>query len=164
MKPLRNPQQPLRLDATVPDPALRWHEGATVIYLGRSIPLQLDTVGKEAVFDGDFLHLPLPPEATPRQIQDRAETWLRSEARRLLGDLLAKKLSEALLSGRQSPQLILSFAASGSWITVQDNHALRCNWRLIEQPQSIIEHALDRAVRALPRAEAEPDLFNLLSA
>jgi predicted metal-dependent hydrolase len=161
MKTIRNPQQTLRLETEVPDPAKRWHDGATITHLGREIRLQLDTVGKEAVLDGEILHLPLPPEATPRQIQDRAEAWLRGDARRLLNEVLAEK---SALVGRHPPDLALSFAANSSWIIVHDTNSLRCNWRLIEQPRSIIEHAMTRAVAGLPRTLNEPDLFGPLSA
>jgi hypothetical protein len=45
--------------------------------LGGSLRLVLGTPHHEALRTGDTLDLPLPPEATPRQIQDRAEAWLR---------------------------------------------------------------------------------------
>ena len=167
MKTLRAPQQTLRLDAALPDPATRWHDGATITHLGREVRLRLDTVGKEAVLDGDILHLPLPPEAGPRQIQDRAEAWLRNDARRLLNEVLGEKLCEAVsrgaaLAGRRPPELLLSFAASGNWIVVHDADSLRCNWRLIEQPIGVIEHAMVRAIASLPRPVTEPDLFGAL--
>lgn len=156
MRTLRAPQQTLRLDAALPDPASRWHDGATITHLGREVRLQLDTVGKEAVLDGDVLHLPLPPEASPRQIQDRAEAWLRSDAHHLLNEMLNKY---SALAGRRPPKLALSFAASGNWIVAQDADSLRCNWRLIEQPVGIIEHAMARAIASLLQPVTEADLF-----
>ena len=84
----RHPQLDLKLDGSAPDPAGRWHEGASLAFLGGSLRLVLGTQHKDALREGDTLDLPLPPQATPRQIQDRAEAWLRAEARRHLQQVI----------------------------------------------------------------------------
>jgi predicted metal-dependent hydrolase len=73
----------------------------------------LGTRHHEALHAGDTLDLPLPPEATPRQIQDRAEAWLREQAKRILEQVIAQK---SALAGRRAPRLALSFAARGHWV------------------------------------------------
>jgi predicted metal-dependent hydrolase len=157
----RNPQLALRLDGLSPDPATRWHEGTEIAYLGATVRLTLDTVGKDALLDGGILHLPLPPQASPRQIQDRAEAWLREIAKRRLSEIVAQK---SALAGRHPPQLALSFAAHGHWAEVRGAESLRCNWRLIEQPLPVIEQIIARAIAALPREDHEADLFATLAA
>ena len=152
----RSPQFKLRLDGDSPDPASRWHDGAALAYLGVSLRLVLGTRHKEALREGDTLDLPLPPQATPRQIQDRAEAWLREEAKQVLVQVIQKK---SALAGRRAPRLALSFAARGNWIEVQGSDALRCNWRLIEQPMAVIEQAIVRAIAALPPTDRGFDLF-----
>lgn len=152
----RNPQIALRLDGNEPDPASRWHDGAALAYLGGSLRVVLGTRHNEALREGDTLDLPLPPEATPRQIQDRAEAWLRDEAKRLLSQVIEQK---SALAGRRAPRLALSFAARGHWVEVQDDDSLRCNWRLIEQPMAVIEQAIARAIAALPPEDKGFDLF-----
>jgi predicted metal-dependent hydrolase len=87
----RDPQIALRLDGSEPDPAGRWHDGAALAYLGGSLRLVLGTPHHEALHTGDTLELPLPPEATPRQIQDRAEAWLREQAKRILEQVIVQK-------------------------------------------------------------------------
>jgi hypothetical protein len=87
----RAPQLNLRLDADTPDPAQRWHDGAELAYLGSSLRLALGSTEAEARHNGDTLALPLPPQATPRQIQDRAEAWQREEASRLLQEVITQK-------------------------------------------------------------------------
>jgi len=124
----RNPQIALRLEGSEPDPAGRWHDGAALAYLGGSLRLMLGTRHQEALREGDALNLPLPPQATPRQIQDRAEAWLRAEAMRILQQVIERK---SALAGRRAPHLALSFAARGHWVEMQGSAALRCNWRLI---------------------------------
>lgn len=152
----RRPQLKLKLDGSEPDPASRWHDGAALAFLGGSLRLVLDTRHKEALRDGDTLDLPLPPQATPRQIQDRAEAWLRDEAKCLLQQIIEQK---SALAGRRAPRLALSFAARGHWVEVQDGDSLRCNWRLIEQPMAVIEQAIARAIASLPPEHQGFDLF-----
>ncbi|MCX7157200.1 MAG: DUF45 domain-containing protein [Rhodocyclales bacterium] len=159
----RSPQFTLKLDSSGPDPASRWHDGATLAFLGGSLRLVLGTRHKEALREGDTLDLPLPPQATPRQIQDRAEAWLREEAKRLLQHVIEQKFLEGstapALAGRRAPRLALSFAARGHWVEVQNEDSLRCNWRLIEQPMPVIEQAIARAIAALPPEGGGFDLF-----
>jgi predicted metal-dependent hydrolase len=152
----RNPQIALRLEGSQPDSVARWHDGAVLAYLGGSLRLVLGTRHREALREGDTLDLPLPPQATPRQIQDRAEAWLREEAKRILQQVIEQK---SALAGRRAPRLALSFAARGNWVEVQGNDALRCNWRLIEQPLAVIEQAIVRAIAALPPPDRGFDLF-----
>jgi predicted metal-dependent hydrolase len=152
----RSPQLKLRLDAGDAAPASRWHDGAALAFLGGSLRLVLDTTHKDAVCEGDALALPLPPQATARQIQDRAEAWLRAEAKQRLQQIIDQK---SALAGRRAPRLALSFAARGNWVEVQGSDALRCNWHLIEQPQAVIEQAIARAVAALPPEDQGFDLF-----
>ena len=152
----RNPQLNLKLDSSQVDPASRWHDGAALAFLGGSLHLVLGTAHKDAACEGNALALPLPPQATPRQIQDRAEAWLRAEAKRRLQQVIEQK---SALAGRRAPRLTLSFAARGNWVEVQGSDALRCNWRLIEQPLAVIEQSVARAIAALPPEDQGFDLF-----
>ncbi|MDA8254504.1 MAG: DUF45 domain-containing protein [Betaproteobacteria bacterium] len=156
MSPTRSPQLKLRLDGSEPGAASRWHDGAALVYLGGHLRLVLGTRRKEAQREGELLDLPLPPQATPRQIQDRAEAWLRAEAKRILQEVIEQK---SALAGRRAPRLALSFAARGHWVEVQGSDALRCNWRLIEQPLPVIEQAIARGLASLPPPDNGFDLF-----
>jgi predicted metal-dependent hydrolase len=152
----RSPQLNLKLYSNGPDPASRWHDGASLAFLGGSLRLVLGTQHKDALQEGDTLDLPLPPQATARQIQDRAEAWLRDEAKRRLQQIIETK---AALADRRPPRLALSFAARSHWVEVQAANTLRCNWRLIEQPVAVIEQAIGRAIAALPKEDGGFDLF-----
>ena len=152
----RAPQLALRLDAGTPDPAQRWHEGASLAYLGGSLRLMLGSTDGEARREADTLSLPLPPQATPRQIQDRAEAWLREEARRVLLQIIEQ---ESALAARRAPRLALSFAVRGHWVEAQGSDTLRCNWRLVEQPLPAIGQAVRRGIAALPPQDHGFDLF-----
>lgn len=153
----RDPQLDLRIDAAAPEPDADWRDGATVAYRGDRLRIALDIGTKVAVRDGGRLCLPLPPEALPRQIRDRAEAWLRDEALRLIGEIVARK---SALAGRRPPALKLSFASRASWAEIDRADTLRCNWRLVEQGPAVMEQVLDRALRQGP-AEVALDLFAL---
>lgn len=152
----RPPQLALRLDCATVDSGARWRDGARLPYLGDEIVLTLSTRHRDAALDGRNLHLPLPPEATPRQIQDGAEAWLRREARRVFSLSIA---SQARRLGRPIPTCALSFAARASWVRVEGHGELRCGWRLIEQPLTIIDQVVAAAVAALPTDAGMDDLF-----
>jgi predicted metal-dependent hydrolase len=158
VKSQRSPQLSLRLDSAPPDTAARWRDGACIAYLGGTLILQLDTDRKTAMLDGDILHLPLPPAATPRQIQDGAEAWLRQEAARLIDTSLVRHAKRLECS---VPRWALSFAARGSWVQHRNDDLLRFNWRLIEQKPTLIDQIVGRAVAELPRPAATADFWGM---
>lgn len=143
----RSPQLSLRLDAAPPDPAGCWHDGAAMGYLGGQVMLRLDTDRKDAVLDGDILHLPLPPAATPRQIQDGVEAWLRRQAIRVIGASVAR---QAPRFGNPALRWSLSFSVRGGWATQHRDGSLRFNWRLVKQAPDVIEQVVAQALATLP--------------
>jgi hypothetical protein len=84
--PTHIPQLNLRLDAANPQAESPWQAGGTIVYLGGHLTLVLDTAAREPLRIDNELHLPLPPAATPRQIRDAAESWLRDEALRVFNE------------------------------------------------------------------------------
>jgi len=155
MRP-RPPQLSLLLDAAAPDAAVRWCDGAGIAYLGGKLTLRLDTACRDALLDGCTLHLPLPPAATPRQIQDGAEAWLRRQAERAIG---AELVMAARRAGRPVPPHALSFATRAGWAQADGKGGLRFHWRLIEQPEPVIGQLVQRALAELPAVAEEFDLF-----
>lgn len=168
MRSVRKPQHDLRLDTTTPDAASRWHVGASIRWLSLSLRLTLSREHVQACRQGDTLFLPLPPHATPRQIQDSAEAWLRTDAIRYLTQCIAEKSALAI---RQPPRLILSFATRGDWVELLDAASasttdittdpptLRCYWRLIEQAPEIIDAVLRKALRPYFHPQPNQSLF-----
>lgn len=153
---VRSPQLSLRLEAA-PAAVTRWHEGAELPFLGSHLLLTLATREPSAASHGQVLHLPLPPGATPRQIQDAAEAWLRREATCFIDAALAR------LCPGEAPRWRFSFAARGNWTELRPDGSLRLNWRLIEQPPALIEQALALALTKLSAAAPAP-LHDLLAA
>ena len=146
---VRSPQLSLRLEAEPPT-ATRWQDGAELPFLGGRMLLRLATEEPSVAATGQVLHLPLPPGATPRQIQDAAEAWLRREATRFIDDALRRLCPDA------APRWRFSFASRGSWTQVRPDATLSLNWRLIEQAPAVIEQALALALHRLASASVQP--------
>jgi len=153
----RTLQLPLRLEAAAPDRDAPWCAGSGVLYLGETLTLKLDTACRAPSRIGAELHLPLPPAATPRQIRDAAESWLRDEALRAFTTFVAQK---SALAERRPPGIALVFGRRSDWVR-QDGEVLRCHWRLIEQPLATIEQLLGRALAAMQPEPVCDDLFAL---
>ena len=151
--PTHTPQLNLRLDAALA-PDTPWRAGGTIVYLGAPLTLVLDTAAREPIRIDAELHLPLPPAATPRQIRDAAESWLRDEALRVF-------TQKSALAGRHAVQIVLSFGKRGDWAK-WEGEVLRCHWRLIEQTPAVIEQVLGRELSRAQPAKASDDLFALV--
>lgn len=150
----RTPQLELRLEAAIPDPEACWRPGGEIAYRGGWLKLALDTDCRLPERVGDELHLPLPPAATPRQIRDAAESWLRDEAQRLFSTMVQKSVP----AGRPLPRIVLAFGKRGDWAK-REGKLLRCHWRLIEQVDATIEQVLQRALAGDVPAPTCDDLF-----
>ena len=151
----RSPQLSLRLDAEMPDPAACWADGAPLSFLGGHLLLKLDTDRTIAVRENQILHLPLPPAATKRQIQDGAEAWLRQEAALIIGASLTRLAAPGAV-----PRWKFSFAARGGWLQMHGDGTLRINWRVIEQPLAVIEKVLAGAVATWSDPRQSADLWD----
>lgn len=155
----RNPQLTLRLEAAPQRTTVRWCDGTRLPYLGSEITVHLARDCQEAALQDDVLHLPLPPEALPRQIQDCAEAWLQREALSRF-NTVARRQAER--HGTMVLPCVLSFATRTSWVeadTKGETHCLRCNWRLIEQADIVVEQVIGAVVAALPQVAPMLDLF-----
>lgn len=150
---LKNPQMALRLDAAAP--GIDWRDGAQVPYLGGALGLRLSAEVHQATLAGNELLLPLPPEATARQIRDGTESWLRGRAAEIIGQSVR---DHALRLNRAVPELRLSFSLRSGWAEA-DGPTLRCQWRLVEQAPAVIDTVIARAVAALPPQHQTLDLF-----
>jgi len=162
----RKTQLDLRFDSALPnDDQHAWHAGGQLPYLGTTLSLVLDTTCRSPELRDAELHLPLPPAATPQQIRDAAESWLRGAALRLFATVLAelaRHAQKSALAGRQTalqdagpatppqPGIKLSFGKRSDWVRAEADN-LRCHWRLIEQSPAIIEQVLGTAWRQWQR-------------
>ncbi|SMB26401.1 protein of unknown function [Sterolibacterium denitrificans] len=154
----RNPQLDLWVEPRRLDPAERWCDGMRLPFLGGDLTLCLTTAHEMAAIEGETLHLPLPPGATPRQIQDGVEAWLRQEAAVLIAADLAAAAQRTNGAGTL-PQWAFSFAAQGDWVQLHADGSLRFNWRLIELPRADMARIVAAAAADLAARHATADLW-----
>lgn len=117
----------------------------SLVHLGRRLRLCLDGGRARAERVGGVLYLPLPPQAGAAQIRDRAEGWQQSEARRLLGELLA---ACARRLGLPPPAWRLAYGA-GTAVTVEADGRFRLPWRLVQLAPQEIEGRLQGRLEVL---------------
>lgn len=134
----------------------RWRDGVTFPFLGREVVLHLDGSGDCAELSEGALHLPLPPEAGDRQVRDRAQGWLQTEARRVL-DGHVTACARGL--GVVVPQWLLSFA-TGSWGGIDPDGRLRLSWRLVHLTPEEIERVLLKQLAPLRQRAEMRDLWD----
>lgn len=176
----RAPQLSLGLSAP-PLNSVNWGDGSRIAYLGGAVILRLGTERTLAALSDNKLHLPLPPEASARQIQDSVEAWLRQQcisyvedvvSRSQIGQLVlatwgVRQAGDASQRVRRPLRIHLSFAARSPWIAVEDSETLRCNWRMIELAPAVITQHTERAMGqlvALRATKATTDMFGALPA
>jgi len=162
-KQVQNPQQ-LMLQIVRPEKQQNveiWQNGTPVAWFGTVVTIRLDAAVREAMLEGDNLYLPLPPAASPRQVQDRAETWLRREALRLISGLLE---TECTRLGCLPLRCSLSFAHHADWSLDDGRGGLRFHWRLAEQPESIIRQVVQHAIARWLAKTSRPTSMELFAA
>ncbi len=133
----------------LPLPA-RWQDGVRLPFLGREITLCLDGGHEGIELCEDRLHLPLPPEASEKQIKDSVQGWLQAQARRAIEAQLDAGCRRL---GMPLPPWRLSFAA-GAWGGVDPDGRLRLSWRLVhispEEIGSVVCRFLSRLKATCP--------------
>ncbi|GMU48050.1 MAG: hypothetical protein AMXMBFR31_02760 [Candidatus Desulfobacillus denitrificans] len=137
-------------------PAQEWRDAAHLPFLGRRVVLRLDGARERAELADDTLYLPLPPEAGEGQIRDRAEGWLQGEARRLLGERLARCAQRLDLP---VPAWQLAFAA-GTTVEVDAAGRFRLPWRLAQLAPDDIDRRLLRQLEPLRLRAGARDIWD----
>ncbi|MEZ5728918.1 MAG: YgjP-like metallopeptidase domain-containing protein [Burkholderiaceae bacterium] len=121
--------------------AIRWENGATLRYLGRSLVMRIDERARGIDFLDDELRIGLPPKAGADQLKNRPRVGCRAkpnESRRSNLQVLAERLGQAPSRWGLSSARTRCCSADG---------VIRPNWRLIHFPLEIIDYdrARDRA-------------------
>ena len=119
-----------------------WSHGASVPYLGRSVRLCVLSHGSVAAQpspdDAPLMALSLPPEASPTQVREAAQAWLKARARALFESRLQHFAPQV---GVQWTRLSLSNAAT-RWGSASSDGHIRLNWRLIHLPLAQIDYVV----------------------
>ena len=174
---LRKLQEARERSQRTPSQVSDWRDGATLMFLGQPVRLQLDpqhrfgAAGAEllaaavavgcgtadsAVAPVRTLLLSLPQSASPQQIQDVVQAWLMRQATLLFQQRLDHF---APLLGVQWKKLGLSNAGT-RWGSAKSDGSIRLNWRLIHQPLSVIDYVVAHELSHLRVMDHSPRFWD----
>lgn len=147
-----------RLEVLAVQPA-QWRKGGHIPFLGVMIELALDST-RVLRFSGnpaspqhhDQLFLPLPDNAGPSRIQERAQAWLQERAC-LDFDL---RLQATLAQAGQTIQDWRLSNAQGRWGSCTSTRRIHLNWRLIHLPPALIDYVVAHEVAHLAEMNHSP--------
>jgi predicted metal-dependent hydrolase len=137
-------------------PRIVWQDGARVPYLG--LPVRVNLGALQLAFHASdseaqrVLMLPLPPQASAQQIQDRVQGWLQGEAKRIFGERLALYAGKL---GVQFQSWALS-SATTRWGSCSSDRRIRLNWRLIHFPLPVIDYVVAHELAHLREMNHSP--------
>lgn len=139
---------------------IEWRDGASLPYLGQPLTLKLDASVRSPTWSPELrlLSLPLPPEATPAQVRDLAQSWLQARARE---DFLPRchRFAEGL--GVQMKALRLS-SAQTRWGSASADGSIRLNWRLIHFAPAIIDYVVAHELAHLREMNHSPAFWDVV--
>lgn len=160
-KHVQNPRQ-LMLQIVRPEKvAETWQNGTPLAWFGTVVTIRLNSTVRETTLADDNLYLPLPPAASPRQVQDMAEAWLRREALHLISGMLEV---ECVRLKCLPLRVSLSFAHHADWSFDDGRGGLRFHWRLAEQPESVIRQVVQHAITRWLARTSRPTSMELFAA
>jgi predicted metal-dependent hydrolase len=131
-------------------------DGGTLLLLGRPLTLRLRPDAERTQLTeqaaGAELHLALPPRAGEVQIRDAVLSWLKTEARRVLGARLQ------LLAARQSaqPRSWSLSSARSQWGACRHDGHIRLNWRLVHFSVPVIDYVVAHELAHLQEMNHSP--------
>jgi predicted metal-dependent hydrolase len=125
--------------------AIRWVDGESLRYLGRTLRMEICTRTDGVMHDGAALRIGLPPGAGSGQMRDRVHAWLQAEATRIFGERLPVFCARL---GRKPARWGLSSART-RWGSCTADGVIRLNWRLVHFPLELIDYVIAHEVAHL---------------
>lgn len=123
-----------------------WKTGASILYRGRELALDLQPAGNAAIV-ADLFHLKVSHPAAHDQLEVAASVghWLKEEAWQLVA---ARVAAYARRITRKQPTVRLSNAKS-EWGSCNAKGEIRLNWRLVQLPPALAEYVVAHEVAHL---------------
>ena len=143
-----------RLEAT----RIKWADGCVLPYLGHPVTVRLvpspafkggsaelksagisvPPMGFRDEASSLVLHVSLPLSASPMQIRDAVQAWLRHQVKRIFTERLTHFAPHLGVSWRK-----LSLSSAGTrWGSASADGSIRLNWRLVHFTQSVIDYVV----------------------
>lgn len=139
--------------------AIRFTEGGTLQYLGRTATLRLGSDASHFDNDADEIRLALPIEATANQVRQALQTWLQVQARCIFTERLER------LAGRIDARFAgwrLSSART-QWGSCSHDGRIRLNWRLVHFPLPVIDYVIAHELAHVRELNHSPRFWNAVA-
>jgi len=118
--------------------AVRWEDGGSVAYLGRTLTLRVDPGARSVALEDDLLRVGLPADSGAEQLKDAVQAWLQARARELFAQRLPIYVARL---GRAPTRWRLSSART-RWGSCAPDGSVRLNWRLVHFPVEIVDYVV----------------------
>ena len=161
-----------RLEAT----RIKWADGCVLPYLGQPVTVRLDPshacsgggaelksaginpppMGFTDEVAGLTLYVGLPLSASPMQIRDAVQAWLRYQVKRIFTERLNHFAPYLGVSWRK-----LSLSSAGTrWGSASADGSIRLNWRLVHFTHSVIDYVVVHELSHLKVMDHSPRFWN----
>jgi len=119
--------------------AVRWEHGGSLAYLGEDLLIRVERDRRASPRRvGCELHIALACEAPIEEIRERAQGWLKSEAR----VLFAQRLTHYASGFGLAPRRWALSSARTRWGSCSADGSIRLNWRLVQFPPHIADYVI----------------------
>jgi predicted metal-dependent hydrolase len=120
-------------------PAMGWHDGAGLRYLGEALVLRLGSRSRApAARLGGELWVEVPLGAPETVVRQQVVAWYKREAAAYLQQ---RVLALAARAGLSPPRLFIS-SARGRWGSCNTRREIRLTWRLMKAPAALIDYVV----------------------
>ncbi len=147
---------------------IEWRDGASLPFLGETVILVLDPRTTGAVLNSDAealpgvprltLHVGLPQTATPEQIRDVVQAWLKRQALRIFEERCAHFAPRLKVSVHR---LGLS-SAQTRWGSASADGSVRLNWRLVHFALPTIDYVVAHELAHLREMNHSPRFWDVV--
>lgn len=118
-------------------PAVRWHDGQELPFLGDSLVLRLRAASRPlAEREGSELLVRAPPQAGESAIRSAVIAWYKRAALPFLAERVASLAERAAIA---PPRVFLS-SAMARWGSCNSRREVRLAWRLVKAPLPLVDY------------------------
>jgi predicted metal-dependent hydrolase len=138
----------------------RWHDGAPIQLLGRTLRLRIDPRIAGVEFDEDELRVGLPEGAGAERVEKQVQLWLQQQAR----ELFAERIPVYAQRLGRSPRRWALSSARTRWGSCAADGSIRLNWRLVQFPLPVVDYVIAHELAHLREMNHGPKFWSTVGA
>ena len=140
--------------------AVRWEHGGALPYLGEELRISVERGRRSPPRrEGPELRIALAAEAPIEEVRERAQGWLKAEARALF----ARRLAHYEATSGLAPRSWALSSARTRWGSCSASGAIRLNWRLVHFPPHIVDYVICHELAHLREMNHSPRFWRAVA-